>query len=78
MLKHNTESNIQFFSYFENSFKADWELEEKKSPPNWPGNGTIAFEDYSTRYRPGLDLVLKNITCEIRPAEKVSIEKQKK
>ena len=31
----------------------------------------MEFKDYSTRYRPGLDLVLKGITCTIDPGEKV-------
>src|ERR1700749_3599972 len=33
----------------------------KKRPAiGWPGQGAVSFKDYSTRYRPGLDLVLKN------------------
>ena len=30
------------------------------------------FEDYATRYRPGLDLVLRGITFSIKSEEKVS------
>ena len=39
-------------------------------PPNWPSEGRIVFRNYSTRYREGLDLVIKNISMEIQPAEK--------
>ncbi|KAF9029082.1 hypothetical protein BGZ52_001823 [Haplosporangium bisporale] len=42
-------------------------------PPNWPDRGHIVFKNYSTRYREGLDLVLKNISLEVNPGEKVGI-----
>lgn len=42
-------------------------------PPNWPSQGHIRFKNYSTRYREGLDLVLKNISLEILPAQKIGI-----
>ncbi|KAG0213036.1 hypothetical protein BGX33_003167 [Mortierella sp. NVP41] len=41
-------------------------------PQNWP-QGRIVFKDYSTRYREGLDLVIKNVSFEVQPAEKVGI-----
>lgn len=40
-------------------------------PNKWPSDGSISFKKYETCYRPGLDLVLKGITCTIKPAEKV-------
>ena len=40
---------------------------------NWPMFGSITFDSYSTRYRPGLDLVLTNINCKIESGEKVGI-----
>ncbi|CAG2106436.1 unnamed protein product, partial [Medioppia subpectinata] len=40
---------------------------------DWPERGEIKFIEYSTRYREGLDLVLKTITLEVRPKEKVGI-----
>ncbi|KAF9293611.1 hypothetical protein BGZ74_011628 [Mortierella antarctica] len=42
-------------------------------PPNWPDRGHIVFKNYSTRYREGLDLVIKNISLDIKPGEKVGI-----
>ncbi|KAG0037262.1 hypothetical protein BGZ82_002861 [Podila clonocystis] len=44
-----------------------------KLPENWPQAGRIEFRNYSTRYRQGLDLVVKNISFEVQPAEKVGI-----
>ncbi|KAF9125108.1 Canalicular multispecific organic anion transporter 2 [Mortierella sp. GBA39] len=42
-------------------------------PENWPQAGHVEFRNYSTRYREGLDLVIKDITFEVQPAEKVGI-----
>ncbi|KAF9954088.1 CD9 antigen [Mortierella alpina] len=42
-------------------------------PPNWPSHGHIRFNNYSARYREGLDLVISNISLEILPAQKIGI-----
>ncbi|XP_060605432.1 multidrug resistance-associated protein 1-like [Ruditapes philippinarum] len=44
-------------------------------PPRkeWPDRGHVQLESYSTRYREGLSLVLKNINININPGEKVGI-----
>ncbi|KAF8985705.1 Multidrug resistance-associated protein 1 [Entomortierella lignicola] len=42
-------------------------------PPNWPSQGHIRFRNYSTRYREGLDLVLRNISVDISSGESVGI-----
>lgn len=49
------------------------EDEEEPSDPNWPARGAITFEDYSTRYRPELDLVLKNFNLKIDSAARVGL-----
>lgn len=51
--------------------EADWEVDGRKPQRTWPENGEIKFDHYQTRYRPGLDLVLRNVTCVIQPGEKV-------
>ncbi|QNQ01193.1 YALIA101S02e12046g1_1 [Yarrowia lipolytica] len=60
-----------------------WEYCELKSeaiteipgcvPPSWPEKGSISFNDYSTRYREGLDPVLKGISLDIKHKEKIGI-----
>lgn len=46
----------------------------KKRPQiSWPSQGGVQFKDYSTRYREGLDLVLKNINLQIKPHEKIGV-----
>ncbi|CAG8043015.1 unnamed protein product [Penicillium salamii] len=39
----------------------------------WPAQGAVSFNDYSTRYRPGLDLVLKDVNLDIKPKEKIGV-----
>ncbi len=41
--------------------------------PSWPSKGEIEIHDLQLRYRPGLELVLKGISCDIRGREKIGI-----
>jgi len=47
----------------------------KKNRPSvgWPTMGGVNFKNFSTRYREGLDLVLKDVTIAIRPKEKIGV-----
>lgn len=50
------------------------EVISKHRPPNsWPPKGAVSFNGYSTRYRPGLDLVLKNVNLSIKSHEKIGV-----
>jgi ATP-binding cassette subfamily C (CFTR/MRP) protein 1 len=40
---------------------------------SWPSRGEIEFNNYSARYREGLDLVLKNINLDIKSHEKIGV-----
>lgn len=40
---------------------------------SWPAQGAVNFNNYSTRYRQGLDLVLKNINLKIKSHEKIGV-----
>ena len=40
---------------------------------DWPARGDISFDNYSTRYRPGLDLVLRDVTCHFNAGHKIGI-----
>jgi ATP-binding cassette, subfamily C (CFTR/MRP), member 1 len=44
-----------------------------RPPVAWPANGAVQFHNYSTRYRAGLDLVLKNISLDIKSHEKIGV-----
>jgi ATP-binding cassette, subfamily C (CFTR/MRP), member 1 len=45
----------------------------KDPPPSWPQEGTIHFKDVKLAYRKGLPLVLKGVSFDIKPGEKVGI-----
>ncbi|GAB7347940.1 hypothetical protein MBLNU459_g5452t1 [Dothideomycetes sp. NU459] len=50
------------------------EIISKNRPPvSWPAKGAVTFNNYSTRYREGLDLVLKNINLNIKSHEKIGV-----
>ncbi|KAF2095001.1 ATP-binding cassette glutathione S-conjugate transporter [Rhizodiscina lignyota] len=50
------------------------EIISKNRPPvSWPSKGAVSFNDFSTRYREGLDLVLKNINLDIKAHEKIGV-----
>ncbi|XP_063443624.1 multidrug resistance-associated protein 1-like isoform X2 [Mytilus trossulus] len=59
--------------YTETPTEAAWEIEDKKPASSWPDKGCVEFNDYGVRYREGLDLVLKGISCKIDPTEKIGI-----
>ncbi|XP_052772990.1 multidrug resistance-associated protein 1-like isoform X2 [Mya arenaria] len=59
--------------YSETPTEAAWDIPEKKPNPSWPEKGVVEMEDYGTRYREGLDLVVKGIDCYINSGEKVGI-----
>ncbi|CAG2165517.1 unnamed protein product [Oppiella nova] len=53
--------------------EAEWFNDRTKPPPDWPLMGGIMFSNYSTKYRQELDLVLKNITLDVKPRERLAI-----
>jgi ABC-type multidrug transport system fused ATPase/permease subunit len=48
-------------------------IEESRPPPDWPSQGAVDFKKYSTRYRPDLDQVLKEVSFSVKAGEKVGI-----
>lgn len=49
------------------------EDDEEPSDPNWPAKGEILFDDFSTKYRPELDLVLRKFNLKVNSEEKVGL-----
>ncbi|KAM7197693.1 P-loop containing nucleoside triphosphate hydrolase protein [Rhypophila sp. PSN 637] len=48
-------------------------IHRNRPPVSWPSRGEVEFKNYSTRYREGLDLVLKNISLDIKSHEKIGV-----
>lgn len=48
-------------------------IANKRPAASWPSKGEVNFVNYSTRYREGLDLVLKNINLDIKSHEKIGV-----
>ncbi|CAN7994942.1 unnamed protein product, partial [Ixodes hexagonus] len=71
------ETNIvaveRIMEYTKSPTEAAWELPESKPALKWPTGGQVQFADYSTRYREGMDLVIKDITVSINAGEKVGV-----
>ncbi|XP_035519694.1 canalicular multispecific organic anion transporter 2 isoform X1 [Morone saxatilis] len=72
-LENNIVAVERVKEYSETKTEAPWEVEDKKPPPEWPMEGNVAFQDYSVRYREGLDLVLKKLTLNVKGGEKIGI-----
>ena len=43
------------------------EVDDKLKEEHWPQNGEIEFKDFSVRYRPGTEIVLKKIQSRKTP-----------
>lgn len=71
------ETNIvsveRIMEYCELPSEAPSIVEGHRPPAHWPNEGCVEFKDYSTRYRPELDLVLKNINLSVKSREKIGI-----
>jgi len=73
-LETNIVSVERIKEYSETIPEAEWKSEcGQQLPSNWPSEGRIHIQNYSTRYRPGLDLVVKGLNAEINAHEKIGI-----
>eukprot|EP00340_Litonotus_pictus_P011961 CAMPEP_0170538338 /NCGR_PEP_ID=MMETSP0209-20121228/103244_1 /TAXON_ID=665100 ORGANISM="Litonotus pictus, Strain P1" /NCGR_SAMPLE_ID=MMETSP0209 /ASSEMBLY_ACC=CAM_ASM_000301 /LENGTH=301 /DNA_ID=CAMNT_0010839999 /DNA_START=854 /DNA_END=1760 /DNA_ORIENTATION=+ len=59
--------------YIEESSVEKNELNLSKSKQVWPIIGKVEFVNYSVRYRPNTDLVLKDINFLIKPGQRVGV-----
>lgn len=51
--------------------QAPWVVESNRPSADWPQHGEVEFRNYSVRYRPGLDLVLQDLSLHVAGGEKV-------
>ena len=57
--------------YQNTPLEAPYEIPETDPDLDWPRQGSVEFRNLSTRYREGMELVLKRISFVIEPQEKV-------
>uniref|UniRef100_A0A8C7WET3 ATP-binding cassette sub-family C member 5 n=1 Tax=Oncorhynchus mykiss TaxID=8022 RepID=A0A8C7WET3_ONCMY len=55
------------------ALEAPARIKNKAPPPDWPQEGEVVFDKTEMRYRDNLPLVLKKVSCTIRPKEKIGI-----
>ncbi|KAG8897254.1 hypothetical protein FRC01_011418, partial [Tulasnella sp. 417] len=48
-------------------------IEDQRPPADWPRSGAVQFKDVALRYRPGLPLVLKGVSMDIKSGEKIGV-----
>lgn len=72
-IETNIVSVERILEYTDLTTEAEWQIKETAPDSQWPKMGRIEFDQYATRYRPGLDLVLKGITATVEPGEKIGI-----
>lgn len=46
-------------------------IQDRRPPDNWPRMGSIRFTNVKMRYHPNLPLVLRGISFDIEPQEKI-------
>lgn len=73
MNEQNMNSVERIKEYLDVEQEAEAVIEKTRPAANWPSQGSVEFISYTTRYRPDLDPVLKNVSFKISPLEKVGI-----
>ena len=70
--ENNAVSVERIDEYCEIEEEDEW-VKDVRPDEDWPKNGEIEFIDYSTRYRIGTNLVLKNLNFKVEGNEKVGV-----
>ena len=71
--EQNMNSVERVKEYIEVEQEAKPIIDEARPAGNWPSQGAIQFMNYTTRYRPDLEPVLKDLTFSVQPGERVGI-----
>lgn len=72
MFETNSVSLERINEYCDNVEEDEW-VKTYRPPEEWPKIGNIEFIDYSTRYRKGTKLVLKDLNFKINGTDKIGV-----
>ncbi|KAJ5992478.1 hypothetical protein N7451_008202 [Penicillium sp. IBT 35674x] len=72
-VQQNMNSVERVREYLEVDQEAAPVIPESRPAKGWPVEGAVEFSGYSTRYRPDLDAVLKEVSFSVKAGEKVGI-----
>ena len=72
-LENNLVSVERCLEYAKVAMEKAWYNSRTKPNDSWPDQGLVKFENYSTRYRDGLELVIQKVCFETKANEKVGI-----
>jgi ABC-type multidrug transport system fused ATPase/permease subunit len=72
-VQQNMNSVERVREYLEVDQEAAAVIPESRPAAGWPSQGAVEFNGYSTRYRPDLDPVLKEVSFSVKAGEKVGI-----
>ncbi|KAJ2635833.1 hypothetical protein GGF40_003368 [Coemansia sp. RSA 1286] len=70
----NAMTNLErIIEYADLPAEAPETLEHSRPEQSWPAQGQVEFRNYSTKYREGLECVLKNVSFRVEPMQKIGI-----
>jgi ABC-type multidrug transport system fused ATPase/permease subunit len=72
-VQQNMNSVERVREYLEVDQEAASVIEDSRPAADWPSQGAVDFNAYTTRYRPDLDPVLKEVSFSVKAGEKVGI-----
>jgi ATP-binding cassette subfamily C (CFTR/MRP) protein 1 len=72
-IESNSTSIERILEYSRLQSEAPQIIENNRPPKSWPQKGEVTFTNFSAKYRPELELVLKDINLNIKPREKIGI-----
>ncbi|RXK42573.1 metal resistance protein ycf1 [Tremella mesenterica] len=72
-VEQNIVSVERVLSYADLPSEAPAEIPDKKPPASWPEHGSIEFDKFCMRYRPELDLCLREVSVKIDGGERVGV-----
>ncbi|GAA5888140.1 hypothetical protein JCM5296_005447 [Sporobolomyces johnsonii] len=71
----NNMASVERLCHYSNELEqeAPPQIAETTPPPAWPDQGAVSIKDIELRYRPELPPVLRNVSLDIRPGEKIGV-----